>query len=83
MGAAAVSCLLEGKSNVVMCVQRGRIVAVDINYALVLDRMYKGKLEEGDLDKFSPDSIAEMKSTCAYRQAKLERLYKMSYDICE
>ena len=83
MGAAAVSCLLEGKSNVVMCVQRGRINAVDINYALVLDKMYKGKLQDGDLDRFSPDSIAEMKSICAYRQAKLERLYKMSYDICE
>ena len=83
MGAAAVSCLLEGKSNVVMCVQRGRITAVDINYALVLDKMYKGRLSEGDLDRFSPDSIAEMKSTCAFRQAKLERLYKMSYDICE
>lgn len=83
MGANAVSCLLEGQSNVVMCVQSGKIVAVDINYALVLDKMYKGKLQNGDLDRFSPDAIAEMKSTCAYRQAKLERLYKMSYDICE
>ena len=83
MGANAVSCLLEGKSNVVMCVHRGKITSVDINYALVLDRMYKGTLEPGDLDKFSPDSIAGMKSSCAYRQAKLERMYKMSYDICE
>ena len=83
MGANAVNCLLEGKSNVVMCVRNGRICAVDINYALILDRMYKGKLEEGDLDNFGPDSIAEMKSTCAYRQAKIENLYKMAYDICE
>lgn len=83
MGANAVSCLLEGKSNVVMCVNNGRINAVDINYALVLDRMYKGKLKEGDLDNFSPDAIAQMKSTCVYRQAKIERIYQMSYDICE
>ena len=81
MGANAVSCLLEGKSNVVMCVQHGKIVSVDINYALMLDRMYKGKLQEGDLDNFSPDAIAEMKSACAYRQAKMERLYRMSFDI--
>ncbi len=81
MGANAVSCLLEGRSNVVMCVQHGMIRAVDINYALVLDRMYKGKLAEGDLDRFTPDSIAEMKSTCAYRQAKMERIYKMAYEI--
>lgn len=83
MGANAVSCLLEGKSNVVMCVRQGRIVSVDINYALMLDRMYKGELEDGDLRRFSPDAIAEMKSLCAYRQAKIERLYRMSYDICD
>ena len=81
MGANAVSCLLEGKSNVVMCVQHGKITSVDINYALMLDRMYKGKLKEGDLDNFSPDAIAEMKSACAYRQAKMERLYRMSFDL--
>lgn len=83
MGTAAVSCLLEGKSNVVMCMQGGKVTAVDINYALILDRMYKGKIQEGDLDNFSPDAIAEMKSTCAFRQAKIENLYKMSYEICE
>lgn len=83
MGANAVSCLLEGKSNVVMCVRSGRIVSSDINYALILDRMYKGKLNEGDLDRFSPDAIAEMKSICAFRQAKMERLYRMSYEICD
>lgn len=83
MGANAVSCLLEGKSNVVMCVRQGKIASVDINYALVLDRMYKGQLHDGDLDRFSPDAIAEMKSICAYRQAKLERLYRMSYEICD
>lgn len=81
MGANAVSCLLEGKSNVVMCVQNGKIASVDINYALILDKMYKGKLKEGDLDNFSPDAIAEMKSACAYRQAKMERLYRMSFDL--
>lgn len=83
MGANAVSCLLEGKSNVVIGFQQGKITSIDINYALMLDRMYKGTLQDGDLDKFSPDSIAEMKSICAYRRAKVERLYKMSYDICE
>ena len=81
MGANAVGCLLEGKSNVVMCVHEGRITTADINYALVLDRMYKGRLKDGDLDRFSPDAIAEMKSECAYKQAKMERLYRLSFDI--
>ncbi len=81
MGAEAVSYLLEGKSNIVMCVKRGRVTGEDINYALILDRMYKGKLKEGDLDNFGPDAIAEMKSTCAYRQAKMERLYHLSFEL--
>ena len=81
MGADAVSCLLEGKSNVVMCMQNGKVTAIDINYALMLDRMYKNKLREGDLDNFSPDSIAEMKSSCTFRQARIEKLYEMSFEI--
>lgn len=81
MGADAVSCLLEGKSNVVMCVRNGKVTDTDINYALILDRMYKGKLKDGDLDKFSPDAIAEMKSVCAYRHAKIDRLYQLSFEL--
>ena len=81
MGAEAVSCLLEGKSNVVIVLKDGRITDVDINYALVLDRMYKNKLQPGDLDKFSPDVIAEMKSACAYRQAKIDKIYSLSFEL--
>ncbi len=81
MGADAVSYLLEGKSNIVIGVQNGRVTDIDINYALVLDRMYKGKLQEGDLDRFSSESIARMKSVCAYRQAKMERLYRLSFEL--
>jgi 6-phosphofructokinase len=81
MGANAVSCLLEGKSNVVMCVQDGKMTYADINYALVLDRMYKGKLQDGDLEKFSSAEIEQMKSFCDYRRARMERIYRMSFDI--
>ena len=83
MGARAVNCLLEGKSNVVIGFQNGKITAIDINYALVLDRMYKGLLEDGDLDGFNNEEIEEMKIICANRREKIERLYNMSYEICE
>ena len=83
MGARAIDCLLEGKSNVVIGFQNGKITSIDINYALVLDRMYRGTLKDGDLDGFSAEEIEEMKVICANRHAKIERLYKMSYDICE
>ncbi len=82
MGVEAVNLLLQGKSNRVMCVLDNRITSEDINYALVLDRMYKGKLKEGDLDKFGTEDIAQMRARCAYKQAKVEKLYKMAYEIC-
>ena len=81
MGAYAVSCLLEGKSNVVVCVQNGRLTSADINYALTLDRMYKGTLKDGDLEKFSADQIDQMKAICADRHANMERLYQLSFDL--
>jgi 6-phosphofructokinase len=81
MGAEAVSCLLEGKSNVVIVLKDGRITDVDINHALVLDRMYKNKLKPGDLDKFSPGAIAEMKAACAHRHEKIEKMYNLSFEL--
>ena len=82
MGVEAVNMLLEGKSNLVMCVTENRITATDINFALALDRMYKNKLKDGDLEGFTAYQIAQMKARCEYRHAKIERLYNMSYDIC-
>ena len=41
----------------VMVVQKDEIVAIDINFALITDRMYKGKLRDGDLDKFTAEQI--------------------------
>ena len=82
MGVEAVNLLLEGKSNMVMCVHGNRVAAVDINYALVLDRMYKNKLKDGDLDNFTVEQVESMRTHCQNRRAKVERLYRMSYDIC-
>jgi hypothetical protein len=48
---------------------------VDIDYALILDRMYKNKLKEGDLDRFTPAQITEMQAACARRRANIETLY--------
>ncbi len=81
MGAGAVSCLLEGKSNVVMAMKYGMITDIDINYALVLDRMYKKKLKDGDLDKFTNEQVAQMEETCQRRRARMERLYNLSFEL--
>lgn len=77
MGAYAVDCLLAGKSNIVICERDGRICESDIGYALKLDRMYKGKLGEGDLDEFSPEEIERMKAECEERRDAMRALYEM------
>ena len=76
MGEFAVMELLEGRSNEVICDVNNEICAVDIDYSLILDRMYKNKLKEGDLDRFTPEQIAEMQAACARRRAQIESLYE-------
>jgi 6-phosphofructokinase 1 len=81
MGYAAVQELLAGKSNEVMCIVDGKITPLEINYALILDRMYKGKLEDGDLDQFTAEQIAQMKDVCRQRKQEIEYLYQMANSI--
>ena len=81
MGAIAVEELLKGHSNLVMCEKFGKIVPTDINYALILDRMYKNKLKDGDLDRFTEEDIANMKADIKNKQASLTRLYGISKTI--
>ena len=75
MGAIAVEELLKGRSNLVMCERNGKVVTRDIYYALYLDRMYKEKLKEGDLDRFSPEVVEEMRSEVREIRAAMARLY--------
>ena len=82
MGVKAVEVLLEGKSNRVIVEDRGEIVDLDILFALTVDRMYKGTLEEGDLEKFTEEEIEEMRAICDKRREEIETLYRMSYEIC-
>jgi 6-phosphofructokinase 1 len=83
MGAKAVELLLEGKSNLVICEIDGAITPVEINFALILDRKYKKKLKEGDLDNFTEEQVAEMDAICEKRHAELDHLYKLAKVICK
>ncbi len=81
MGAVAVEMLLKGRSDIVMCDRDGVIVATDINYALAIDKMYKCKLKDGDLDRFTADEIIEMEKIVRERRATMARLYGISKTI--
>lgn len=71
MGVMAVDLLLAGHSNVVMCEIDGKTTPVDINFALISDRMYKGKLKPGDLDAFTPEQLEDMKALVVKRQKEI------------
>ena len=77
----AVELLVEGKSNLVMCQIDGEVVPVDINWALIADRMYKNKLKDGDLDAFSAEQIEEMKALCDKRVAEINDLYSVAQKV--
>ncbi len=81
MGAIAVEELLKGHSNLVMCEKMGKIVPTDINYALILDRMYKNKLKDGDLDRFTEEELENMRVDIKNKQAHLARLYGIAKTI--
>ena len=78
MGAKAVELLLDGKSNLVVCKRDDKIVSEDIAYALTVDRMFKGKLKDGDLDGFSEEQIENMKALCAQRTKEMRALYDIA-----
>lgn len=83
MGVMAVELLLEGKSDVVVVEIDGNLKAVDTLYALTLDRMYKGKLKDGDLEKFSKEDIAKMEAACDRRRKNTRELYDIVYTVCK
>lgn len=83
MGAKAVELLLEGRSDMVICEIDGVIKPVEINFSLILDRMYKNKLKDGDLDAFTPEQIAQMKEICAKRSEEIRHMYELSHTICK
>ncbi len=80
MGVRAVELLMEGKSDLVMSLIDGSIEPMDINFALVTDRMYKNKLKDGDLDRFTAADLSEMRVLCKRRNIELASLYKAATD---
>ncbi len=81
MGVKAIDLILEGKSNLVVIENEGRIESMDIVFALTADRMYKNKLKDGDLDKFSPEEIKKMEEICEKRRQEIKDLYALVDDL--
>ena len=83
MGDYAVDLILRGESNLVVVEQEGALKAVEIRYALMLDRMYKGKLKDGDLDSFTAEQIAEMKAYCEKKHAAFADMMDVANELAK
>ncbi|MBQ8583057.1 MAG: 6-phosphofructokinase [Clostridia bacterium] len=81
MGVYAAEELLRGNSNLVVCERKGKLVSNEIRYALMLDKMYKKTLKDGDLDGFSEEDIAKMKAEIAEKKAELLDLFTVENKI--
>ncbi len=81
MGTYAVDKLLSGESNIVICEREGKIVAHDISYALLLDKLYKGNITEEELAGINEATLAKMKLECARRRERISQLYDIEYRI--
>ena len=79
MGVFAVKELLAGNSNIVICMRNGEIVATDINYALKLDHLYKGKTTKEELLlQFDKETVDKMCAEAEERRRRLKRLYDVA-----
>ncbi len=81
MGTVAVEELLKGNSDIVICEKNGAIVTEDIKFALALDKMYKSRLKDGDLDAFSEADISRMNDEVKNKRSAMARLYGISRTI--
>ena len=81
MGVKALDLILEGKSNLVVIEEDSKITSMEIVFSQMTDRMYKGKLKDGDLDGFSADEIKLMEKICEKRRAEIAELYALVNDL--
>ncbi len=81
MGVRAVDELLAGNSDLILCEKAGEIVTTGIYFSQVLDRMYKGTLKEGMLEKCSEAEIEQMKAIIEEKKRTFADTYKMLCDV--
>ena len=80
-GYKAIELLLSGVSDVVIVSRHDEITSMEIKFALILDRMYKNKLKDDDLEGFTTEQVKEMKSICEERRKYFDYMYEVVTEI--
>lgn len=78
MGVAAVEKLLEGKSDIVICKNDGKICDVDIMKALTLDKLYKGKLTNDEIAAIPAEDRVWMDARCETLKNRMAEYYRIA-----
>lgn len=81
MGAKAVDLLLEGKYNLVVCYNKGKICFEEMEYAFQLDRIVKHKATKEELDALEPSERNDMLAKAFEKKAHFEYLYHLAQTI--
>ena len=81
MGNEAVNLLLAGMSNQVVCIKDEVICGIDIEYALMYDKVAKGKIKPEEVEGFSKEQVAKMVADAEIRKEKMYKTYKIAERI--
>jgi len=73
--------MLNGNSNIVMCERDDTVVPMDIHLAMLIDRVYKGTVKEGELDALSAKDVDIMNMLLTRKRAKMKKLYAVACEI--
>ncbi|MCL1858638.1 MAG: 6-phosphofructokinase [Oscillospiraceae bacterium] len=78
MGNRAVELLIEGKKNLVVCMQNSKVVDLDIEYALNLDKRYKNKMTDEQFAALSESDQKSMTKFIKQKKAEIAEFYQIS-----
>jgi len=81
MGHSAVEHLLDGKSNLVICLNKDKICSVEIEYALTFDKMVKGNLKQEELDALDEATRTKMQKEAKDKLDYIQQLYNLALDV--
>ena len=82
LGYTAIQYLFEGKSDIVLCKEDGKLGYKNIKDALLVDRMFKKKMTEEEYTALSPEDREWMEARCEKLLADMKRLYDLANNIC-
>ena len=78
LGDRAVELIIEGRKNLIVGFQNDRLVEIDIEYALNLDKRYKGKLTDAQFAELSEADQKNINAHIAKKKADINYLFEVS-----